>query len=141
MNETTIELVQKSWAKVLPNVDAVGDLFYNNLFELDPELKKLFKGDIKAQGKKLMQMISVAVSKLRNLDTLVPALQELGARHVDYNVEAPHYDTVASALVKTLGEGLGDEFTDELKAAWVEVYGLIAKTMIDAADARRANAA
>ena len=141
MNENTIEMVQKSWAKVIPSVDAVGQIFYDNLFEMDPKLRSMFKGDVKAQSRKLMQMVSIAVSKLRSLDALVPVLQDLGVKHIEYGVQPAHYDTVAAALLKTLDAGLGDAFTPQLKAAWVDVYSLVAGTMIDAAEHSQTNVA
>lgn len=133
MTPKQIELVQTSWKKVLPIADTAAELFYGKLFALDPSLKPLFKGDIKEQGRKLMAMISVAVTGLTRIETIVPAVQDLGRRHVNYGVKDKHYDTVASALVWTLGQGLGEAFTPEVKDAWVSAYGVLAKTMKDAA--------
>jgi hemoglobin-like flavoprotein len=133
MTPKQIELVQGSWRKVLPIADTAAELFYGRLFSLDPALKPLFKGDMKAQGRKLMTMISTAVNGLTRLETIVPAVQDLGRRHVRYGVRDPHYDTVAAALVWTLGQGLGEQFTPEVKDAWVAAYGVLAKTMKDAA--------
>jgi hemoglobin-like flavoprotein len=133
MTPKQIELVQTSWKKVLPIADTAAELFYGKLFALDPALKPLFRGDIKEQGRKLMAMISVAVAGLTRLETIVPAVQDLGRRHVKYGVKDKHYDTVATALVWTLGQGLGEGFTPEVKDAWVSTYGVLAKTMKDAA--------
>jgi len=128
-----IKLVQDSWAKVLPIAETAAELFYGRLFELDPDLKPLFKADIKSQGEKLMTMINVAVNGLNNLNAIVPAVQELGKRHVDYGVTEKDYTTVATALLWTLGKGLGDDFTTEVEAAWTKVYTVLATTMLDAA--------
>ena len=133
MTPKQIELVQGSWRKVLPIADTAAELFYGRLFSLDPALKPLFKGDMKAQGRKLMTMISTAVNGLTRLETIVPAVQDLGRRHARYGVRDPHYDTVAAALVWTLGQGLGEQFTPEVRDAWVAAYGVLAKTMKDAA--------
>ena len=59
----------------------------------------------------------------------MPVLQNLGKRHSGYGVQDAHYDTVGAALLKTLGQGLGDDFTVETKAAWVSVYGVMADVM------------
>ena len=126
-------LVQQTWESVKPISEHAAELFYGRLFELDPSLKPLFKSDMKEQGKKLMQMIGVAVASLDKLDELVPAVEDLGRRHVDYGVVDEHYDTVGDALLWTLGQGLGDAFTDEVKAAWTEVYTVLASTMKAAA--------
>ena len=133
MTPEEITLVQESFAKVAPIAPQAAELFYNNLFEADPSLKSLFKGDMKEQGAKLMQMIAVAVSKLTDLDNLVPALQGLAKRHVTYGVKTTHYDTVGAALLLTLSQGLGEAFTPEVKAAWTSAYTLMATTMIAAA--------
>jgi hemoglobin-like flavoprotein len=133
MTPKQVELVQTSWKKVMPIQDTAASIFYTKLFELDPTLKGLFKGDIKEQGRKLMAMISVAVTGLTRLETIVPAVQDLGRRHVRYGVKDTHYDTVANALVFTLEKGLGPAFSAEVKEAWVTTYGVLARTMKDAA--------
>ena len=127
------ELVQASFAKVEPIAEAAAELFYNKLFELDPTLKVLFKGDMKAQGKKLMATLKLAVKGLDDLDKLVPVVQDLGRRHAGYGVDDKDYDTVAAALIWTLGQGLEEGFTGEVEAAWTAVYTLLAETMIAAA--------
>jgi hemoglobin-like flavoprotein len=135
MTPRQIELVQASWKKVTPIADTAAELFYGKLFHLDPALKPLFKADLKSQGRKLMAMISTAVNGLARLESIVPAVQDLGRRHVKYGVQDKHYDTVAVALVWTLGQGLGESFTPEVKEAWIAAYGVLAKTMKDAVHA------
>lgn len=133
MTPQQLILVQESWEKVKPISDTAAQLFYGKLFELDPSLKDMFKGDMAEQGKKLMTMINVAVNGLKRLEAIVPAVQDLGKRHVGYGVKDEDYDTVGAALVWTLSQGLGDGFTDEVKDAWVSVYGILATTMKNAA--------
>src|SRR3954470_25001772 len=120
MHALQIVLVQESWEKVLPIADQAAQLFYNRLFELDPSLRPMFTSDMMEQRKKLMQMITVAVRGLTRLEELVPAVEQLGARHGGYGVTEAHYATVAEALLWTLQRGLGEAFTDEVRAAWTE---------------------
>jgi hemoglobin-like flavoprotein len=124
-----IPLVQQTWQQVLPIRDEAAALFYGRLFELDPSVKALFKGDMVQQGRRLIDMIDVAVRGLNKLDSLIPALHQMGMRHVAYGVKASHYDTVGAALLWTLGTGLGDGFTAEVEEAWAAVYGVLAATM------------
>ena len=126
-------LVQQSFARVAPIADQAAALFYGRLFELDPSVKPLFKTDLESQGRKLMQVLAMAVSGLDDLDALVPVVQTLGRKHVAYGVTDEHYDTVGSALLWTLEQGLGEGFTPEVKAAWTDVYSIIATTMKTAA--------
>ena len=133
MTTEQIRLVQTSFAQVAPIAPQAAALFYGRLFELDPGLRPLFKSDLTDQGRKLMQMIGVAVNGLTRLDDIVPAVKQLGVRHATYGVKDEHYDTVAAALLWTLGQGLGDGFTPEVSEAWTEAYTLLASTMKTAA--------
>jgi len=132
MNPRQIELVQQSFAQVAPIADTAAGLFYDRLFTLDPALRKLFRGDMKQQGTKLMQMIGAAVRGLNDVPKLVPVLHGLGKRHGGYGVTPRDYDTVGQALMWTLGQGLQSAFTPEVRSAWEVFYGVAACTMLDA---------
>jgi hemoglobin-like flavoprotein len=127
--------VRDSFAKVVPIAPQAAALFYDRLFVLDPTLRPLFKGDMHEQGRKLMAMIATAVANLDKLDTIVPAVQDLGRRHNVYGVKPEHYATVGAALLWTLGQGLGDGFSPPVEAAWTEAYTVLANVMKDAAAA------
>lgn len=132
MHPDTIARVQQSWALVQPIAPQAADLFYQNLFEAHPGLRRLFRSDMQTQGAKLMRMIGVAVGKLGDLDHLIPVLASLGQAHAGYGVVPAHYDMVGNALLKTLSQGLGEAFTPEVERAWAEVYGVVAHTMCEA---------
>jgi hemoglobin-like flavoprotein len=134
LDATQITLVQRSWSKLLPISETAAALFYNRLFETDPSTIELFKGDMKEQGVRFMQMITAAVNGLNDLDALVPAVQDLGRRHGSYGVTEAHYGSVASALLWTLEQGLGEDFTPDVKIAWTETCMLLAGVMQDAAN-------
>ena len=133
MTPEQIELVKSSWGKVEPIAEQAAELFYGKLFELNSELKSLFKSDMKEQGRKLMVMLNTAVNSLDKLEAIVPAVQEMGRRHVAYGVKDEDYDTVGEALLWTLEQGLGEGFTADVKEAWVDTYKLVATTMKTAA--------
>lgn len=129
MTPLQIELVRDSWAKVVPIAEQAAATFYARLFELDPSLEPLFKSDLKSQGRKLTSMINTVVGNLRNLSTLVPAIEDLGRRHVGYGVKPAHYETVGAALLWTLEKGLGDAFTAETREAWTRAYVILSEVM------------
>lgn len=128
-----IHLIQSSFAQVEPIADQAAEIFYNYLFYYAPETQVLFKGDMKSQGKKLMSTLKVAVKSLNDLDNLIPVLEQLARKHVDYGVKAEHYTPVGNALLYTLRDGLRDSWTPETRQAWVDGYRLIAKVMKAAA--------
>ena len=127
------KLVQSTFAAIEPIADDAAMLFYQRLFEIAPELRPMFRGDMAEQRKKLMQMITAAVKGLDRLEQLVPVVQDLGRRHAGYGVEERHYETVGEALLWTLEMGLGRGFTPQVREAWVAVYTLLATTMKNAA--------
>lgn len=132
MKAKEVSLVKESFLKIVPIADQTGVLFYARLFELDPSLRALFRGDITEDSRKLMTMIAMAVRSLERLDTLVPVIRDLGARHSAYSATEEHYATVGVALLWTLEKGLGPAFTTEVRDAWTSAYLLLANTMIEA---------
>lgn len=129
MTPEQVNLVKTSWAKVVPIAPRAAELFYGRLFELDPSVKPLFKNNMQEQGKKLMATISAVVHSLDNLAPMLPEVQNLGRRHVAYGVEEVHYETVGSALLWTLEQGLGAEFTPPVKQSWLDAYTALAEVM------------
>ena len=133
MTPQQIDLVQTTWKQLVPIADQAAALFYSRLLELDVSLKSLFKTDLKSQGRKLTSMINTAVVNLAKLDTIVPAVQDLGRRHVAYGVKPAHYDIVGTALLWTLDKGLGAGFTPAVREAWAQAYTTLAGVMMKAA--------
>jgi nitric oxide dioxygenase len=137
-----IALVRLSFQRVVPMKAKVADLFYDRLFEVAPGVRVLFPPDLHEQKRKLMTMIATAVGALNDLPGLIPAVKDLGARHVTYGATAAHYDVVGAVLLWTLERGLGDEFTPDIRAAWTKVYDVLAATMLaGAAEAAQLQAA
>jgi hemoglobin-like flavoprotein len=129
MTPEQVKLVQDSFAKVAPIAGTAADLFYDRLFTIAPQVRSLFPSDLVEQKKKLMQMIATAVAGLNQVEKIIPAVEELGRRHAGYGVTAQHYEPVGAALLWTLEQGLGADFTPPVKAAWTEVYMTLAGVM------------
>ena len=134
MTDEQIALIQTSWAKVEPIADTAAKLFYDRLFETAPEVRPMFTSDTTEQGRKLMAMIGMVVKALPRLAQIIPNVQALGRRHAAYGVAPEHYAIVGSALLWTLEQGLGEDFTDAHAVAWNEAYGLLADTMLAGAE-------
>lgn len=129
MTPEQVSIVQRTFDDVRPMADAAAQMFYTRLFTLDPSLRGLFKGDMETQGRKLMQALAMAVAGLKTPESIMPVLVALGARHRDYGVQPGHYDTVGTALLWTLEQGLGPAFTPEVHEAWATAYGVLAGAM------------
>ena len=131
MQRQHIDLVRSSFALVQPIASQAAAIFYDKLFEADPSLRALFRGNMAHQGERLMSMIGSALGMLDRPAELLPVLRTLGARHHGYGVEERHYAVVGDALLKTLEQGLGAAFTVEVREAWVELYCVISGTMME----------
>jgi hemoglobin-like flavoprotein len=133
ITEEQQQLVRTSFGKIEHLGHLVALSFYRRLFEMDPSLRGLFRGDIEQQSKKLMQALKMIAGGLERLPELLPMLESLGRRHVDYGVRDEHYDTVGEALLWSLAESLGPTFTRQTHLAWANAYHLLATTMKQAA--------
>jgi len=140
MTPEQISLIQNSLANVALISDQAAALFYGRLFEIAPEVKPLFRGDMTEQGRKLMTTLGIVVRGLSDLETILPAASALAKRHVTYGVKASHYGPVGAALLWTLEQGLGTEWTPQLATAWTTAYTTLSGYMIAEAYGREAAA-
>ncbi len=132
VSDTQKQLVKTSFARVEEISDVAADLFYQRLFDASPELRSLFSDDLTDQKKKLMGALKVLVNTLDNPDKLIPILEDMGRKHKTYGVVEDHFVPVADALVWTLEEGLGADFTEDVRHAWTALYSAVASIMIEA---------
>ena len=133
MTPDQIELVRDSFRRVLPIKADAAALFYGRLFQIAPDVRPMFTGDLSAQGAKLMGAIAFVVAGLDRLELIIPDVQAMARRHVGYGVQERHYAVVGEALIWTLEQAFGRAFTAQLRAAWLEAYGILAEAMIAAA--------
>ena len=117
MTPQQVAEVQASFAKVAPIAEQAAALFYGRLFETAPETRALFRGDMDAQGRMLMSAIATVVNGLGEIDAIAPVVCDLGKRHVAYGALPKHYALVGAALLWTLEQGLGADFTPSVSAA------------------------
>ncbi|MEM8502942.1 MAG: globin family protein [Cyanobacteria bacterium P01_D01_bin.1] len=130
-----VALLEKSFRQISPQAIEFSASFYRNLFRFYPELKALFtKTSQEAQERKLIFSLAIIVDNLRNLDRLQSALRSLGARHVQVGTLKSHYPLLGKALLETLAEYLGADWTQTLAIAWTEAYDAITTTMIEGAN-------
>jgi NAD(P)H-flavin reductase len=129
-----VERLKRSWAHVAGYGDQVPLRFYSRLFVAAPQTRELFPLSMVAQRDRLVTALGHTVSNVDNLDRLVPYLQQLGRDHRRFGAVAEHYGPVGDALLATLADFLGKEWTPDLAQDWAEAYALVARTMTDAAD-------
>ncbi len=134
LTERQIDLVRSGFQQFEAKGVSGAIRFYERLFELAPHLRKLFPDDVNEQARKFLQALKVIVSSLSSTERTVRMLQRLGDRHKDYGVKTSYYEVVGEALLGTLADALGDEFTDEAREAWTAAFRLISAAMTSASN-------
>jgi hemoglobin-like flavoprotein len=141
MTPLQIRLVQRSFVKIEPIATKVGSRFYGRLFKVAPELRSLFKNDMSYQHAKFMSVVAELVSlHLRSLISLpvtrldageaaMPGIRDLGRRHIDFGVRPEHFPVMRTALMDTLAESLGEDFSEEVREAWEGAFDVLANVM------------
>jgi hemoglobin-like flavoprotein len=124
-----IKLIQYSFTTLTAKSKHVGEKFYKRLFEANPEMAGLFRGDMKEQAGHLMRMVKTVVEGLNNPQIIVPAIQDLGRRHQEYGVEAEQYKIFGDCLISAIEEELGNDFNAATKKAWQKLYNVLAEEM------------
>src|SRR6476646_750495 len=112
-------LIRETFPVLLEMAGPLSQLFYGRLFQLDPSVRTMFRGDIRAQGRKLMDMLATLVDNIDHLESQLPALRALGQRHAGYGVKTEHYETLQTALSLAWGQALHLEFTGDVKTSWL----------------------
>ena len=131
LTKNEIVLIKKSWSSIKKiNVAVIGDIFYSKLFFDNPELRKMFPEDMEGQYHKLLDMLNTIIERLEKIDELKGDIVAMAKRHEDYGVKPHHYNLVGMALLWTLQKGLGAEWTDDVRSAWVNCYAILSGTMI-----------
>jgi len=133
MTQEQIQLVKRTW-KIFRSIDPVlvGDTFYSKLFNDNPALRRMFPQNMNEQYRKLMDMISTIVARLDHLHELSDDIGAMAQRHARYGVRPGHYKLVGKALLWTMEQGLGIDWTPAVKEAWVTCYTTLSDAMISA---------
>jgi len=123
------ELVRVTFSKLAIMPEVAGALFYERLFAANPSFRPLFSEDMRVQGVKLMTTLTLVVYNLHQPGRVLPAIRDLGARHVGYGVKLADYDALKEALVGTLEQALGEDCTPIVRDAWAVCYDELAQEM------------
>jgi hemoglobin-like flavoprotein len=133
LTKTEIALIKKSW-DIVRKIDPiiVGDVFYSKLFFENPELRKMFPESMEGQYRKIVDTFNVIINRLEKLDELKSDIIEMAKRHEGYGVKPHHYNMVGKALIWTIQKGLGNDWNEETRSAWINCYAILSGTMITA---------
>ena len=125
-----IALILDSFHRLQQNVEAASRLFYERLFEIAPEFRPMFRSDMAGQGMRFMSTLGVIIQLLDDPDALHPHLARLAEGHAAFGVKPEHFQPMGQALIQTMQETLGEDFSKDAAAAWEAAYAHMANEMI-----------
>lgn len=129
-----VHSLETSFDLVAPRGEELMDQFYARLFEAAPAVMPLFTTtDMRGQKAMLLGALALLRKSLRNLDAIVPALRELGARHVGYGATPDHYPVVEEALIGAMAAIAGSAWSSTHESAWREAFAIVAGEMLEGA--------
>ncbi|MCB1541530.1 MAG: hypothetical protein KDJ25_12050 [Rhodoblastus sp.] len=132
MTRDQAQIVEDSFAAIGPVTLAMGEAFYENLFETAPDMRALFSHETSDQAMRFAQVLAYVVSNLRAPDQLLPIIRNLGARHREFGVVAEHFAPFKTALLRTLRDKMGNHWGTEVETAWSSTFDMLAKEMQNA---------
>lgn len=128
------DALKHTWSLAEQLGDEVPLFFYSHLFYTHPEVRSMFPVSMATQRDRLVGALGRIVSNVDDLGQVMEFIQQLGRDHRRFQAVAAHYDAVGLSLLTTLKHFLGELWTDELAADWAAAYGVIATTMVQAAE-------
>jgi len=134
-----IALIRESYAMLEPRIEDASVIFYEKLFEVAPELRGMFRGDIGEQGMKLMTAITAIIQLLDAPDELRGRLRRLGQGHAALGVAYEHFQPFGTALGLTLDEVLGARLSADAACAWKHAYAEIAVGLLEGINGEGSN--
>lgn len=135
MTSEQIKLIKKSFDAMWPMRGDIAELCYDRFFELAPEAKALFRGDMGRQRAKLMDMIAALVGSLDQQAIFRSIIANSGRHHARFGVRPSQYDALGEALMWGLERKLGTSLTPELMESWKTLYATVQAEMQRAAQA------
>lgn len=126
-----VRLIQESYRLFEPASDLVASLFFQRLLEVAPEVRPMLLGDMEEQRKQLLISLGLAVAALDRFNDIIPSLMLLGAKYRAIGVEPYHYGGVGEALLWTLKQSLGSNWSPELEDAWTALCTVVAEAMTE----------
>ena len=127
--------LQDSWDRVTRHGEQVPLYFYSHIFVSHPEVRSMFPLSMADQRDKFVSALGRIVSHADRIEDDADFLRHLGRDHRKYSVVAEHYNAVGASLCATLKHFLGSEWDEELAAQWTAAYQVIARIMVQSAEA------
>jgi hemoglobin-like flavoprotein len=140
MTPEAIGQIKSSYASVTATPRQLAARFYDELFAVAPQLRRLFPGDLTLLQGHFEAALALVVRNLDEMRALRDSLRDLGAQHVHWGARPEDYVTAREALVAAIG-GLSPAWDSTLERSWREAVTAIIVPMLEGAAVHTAMAA
>ncbi|XP_027115640.1 non-symbiotic hemoglobin 2-like [Coffea eugenioides] len=145
LSEKQEALVKESWELLKQDIPLHSFRLFTSILEKAPGAKDLFSflrdtdeipqnnPKLRAHAAKVFRLTCESVVQLREKGGVLigdATLKWLGSVHLQNGVLAPHFEMVKEALLKTIEEGVGEKWSEEMENAWGEAYDHLAAAII-----------
>ena len=122
MEGAEIDLIRKSYKRLMTGEKIIANYFYSRLKDADSEAFEIMKKDAANEGAVLLSTVGQIVNSLDDLNKVESELHTLGAKLKSKGLEEDSYNTIGAAWIDTLAYGFGNNFGWDLQNAWVKAY-------------------
>ena len=136
MTRRQVWLVRSSFQAMTPQRNRLAGIFFAQLFVREPSLRSVFRGDLRAHGVALFDGLAAIVDSLDRLYPIVPALEWLAVQSARRGVGERHYGAIVEAMLAAFRDGLGENYTAELDAAWKLASERVVAIMVPALESQ-----
>ena len=132
LTDRQLDLIQDSFHALRDDPRPKSIAFYDALFERAPDLRAMFRDeDLGGQGMRFMSTLAAIVDNLHDPTAMERRYTDLGMSHKAMGVTAQNFKPMGEALLDTLANTLGEDFTPEMRDAWTRAYAEFSREIID----------
>ncbi|WP_438971004.1 NO-inducible flavohemoprotein [Methylophaga sp.] len=130
----TTKVIQSTLPILQQHGESLTSLFYQRMFENNPEVKPFFNQAHQERGtqqRALAGAICAYAEHINSPEKLNDAVELIAQKHASLGIKPEHYPIVGKNLIAAIRELLGDAATEEIVAAWSDAYGVLADIFIN----------
>lgn len=126
-----LALVRQGFAAVSARPEVFTSFLYEDFFTSNPRYRKYFAaGDEARRDQRTLEAATRVVAGLDRPGMLLPLLRKLALEYRKYGVREPHYRAFAGSVMTALERTIGEAWTYEAAAAWVDELTMVASAML-----------
>lgn len=129
----TLDIIKATVPVLRTHGEALTTLFYQRMFENNPEVKPYFNPAHQHNGSQQQALATAICAYAENIDNpaaLSAAVELIAQKHASLGIKPEHYPIVGQNLLLAIKELLGEDASDDIIDAWADAYQALADVFI-----------